>query len=222
MQNYKKLCLTKNFKILIIEALQIYQDSNTNFNLKNISPKKLVLKLKWYNLSIQFCSNMITMYQSSIPVFIRNLNNLSAILKKGATHAEAKKIDQSVFIDARLFPDMLPLSRQIQITSDTLKAGACRLAGIEIPSFEDSEKTFEELQERIAKTIKFLQTIKEDQINGTEDKKISYHQHGKDREFIGQPYLLDYILPNLYFHITTTYAILRHNGVEIGKKDYLG
>lgn len=165
---------------------------------------------------------MITMYQSSIPVFIRQLNNLSAILKKAEDNAQDRKIDQSVFINSRLAPDMFPLSRQIQIASDTVKAGAARLAEVEIPSFEDNEKTFEELQERIAKTIKFLNTIKEDQINGTEEKKISYHQHGRDRNFIGQPYLLDYVLPNLYFHITAAYAILRHNGVDIGKKDYLG
>jgi len=164
----------------------------------------------------------ISMYQSSIPVFIKNLENLSAILKKAEAHAEAKKIDQSVFLNARLFPDMFPLVRQIQITSDTVKAGAARLAGVEVPSFEDVEKTFGELQERIAKTVKFLQNIKAEQIDGTEEKKITYTQRGKESNFIGQPYLLNYVLPNLYFHIMATYAILRHNGVEIGKKDYLG
>lgn len=162
------------------------------------------------------------MYQSSIPVFIRHLENLSAILTKAAAHAEAKKVDQSVFLSARLFPDMLPLVRQVQITSDTVKAGAARLAGAEVPSFEDSEKTFLELQERITKTTNFLQSLKAEQIDGTENKKITYTQRGKESNFIGQPYLLNYVLPNLYFHITTTYAILRHNGVEIGKKDFLG
>ena len=164
----------------------------------------------------------ISMYQSSIPVFIHNLNNLSAILTKAADHAEAKKIDPTALINARLFPDMLPLIRQVQITSDTVKAGTARLAQIEVPIFEDNETTFADLQERIAKTIKFLQTIKPEQIDGSEELKISYFQHGKDKNFIGQPYLLGWILPNLYFHITTTYAILRHNGVEIGKKNYLG
>lgn len=162
------------------------------------------------------------MYQSSIPVFIRNLNNLSAILNKATAHLEAKKIDQAVFINARLFPDMFPLVRQVQIACDAAKAGAVRLAEVEMPSFEDTETTFEQLQERIAKTIKFLQTIKPEQINGKEDLKITYTQRGRESNFIGLPYLLNYVLPNLYFHITTTYAILRHNGVEVGKKDYLG
>ena len=162
------------------------------------------------------------MYQSSIPVFIHNLNNLSAILKKAAEHAEVKKIEPSVLINSRLFPDMLPLVRQVQIASDAVKATAARLSEIEVPSFEDSEVTFVELQERIAKTIKFLQTIKPEQIDGKEELKISYFQHGKDRNFVGLPYLLNWALPNLYFHITTAYAILRHNGVEIGKKDFLG
>lgn len=164
----------------------------------------------------------ISLYQSSIPVFIHKLGNLSNILTKAAAHAEAKKIDQTVFTNARLFPDMLPLSRQIQIACDAAKAGAARLAEVELPSFEDVETTFPELQERIAKTVKFLESIKESQINGKEELKISYTQRGKESNFIGQPYLLNYVLPNLYFHITTTYAILRHNGVEVGKKDFLG
>ncbi len=162
------------------------------------------------------------MYQASIPTFIRNLENLSAILNKAATHAEAKKIDQSVFTNARLFPDMFPLVRQVQIACDTAKAGAARLAEIEVPSHADVEQNFSELQARIKKTIEFLKTIQPNQIDGKEELKISYHQHGKDRNYIGLPYLLNYILPNVYFHITTTYAILRHNGLEIGKKDYLG
>ncbi len=162
------------------------------------------------------------MYNSSVPVFIHNLNNLSAILQKATNHAEVKKIDPSIFINARLFPDMFPLVRQVQIVSDTAKATVARLAEIEIPSFEDNEISFSDLQKRLSKTVKFLQTIKPEQINGKEELKISYFQHGKDRNFVGLPYLLNWSLPNLYFHITTTYAILRHNGVEIGKKDYLG
>ncbi len=162
------------------------------------------------------------MYNSSVPVFIHNLNNLSTILQIAAQHCEAKKIDPSVLINARLFPDMLPLVRQVQITSDAAKASVARLAEIEIPSFEDNEISFADLQERIAKTVKFLQTIKPEQIDGKEELKISYFQHGKDRNFVGLPYLQNWALPNIYFHITTAYAILRHNGVEIGKKDYLG
>ena len=143
-------------------------------------------------------------------------------MQKAADHSEAKKIEPSVFINARLFPDMLPLIRQVQIASDAVKATVARLAEIEVPSFEDNEASFADLQGRIVKTIKFLQTIKPEQIDGKEELKISYFQHGKDRNFVGLPYLLNWALPNLYFHITTAYAILRHNGVEIGKKDFLG
>ncbi len=164
----------------------------------------------------------ISMYQSSIPVFIRNLENLSTILKKAETHAEAKKIDQSVLLNARLFPDMFPLVRQVQIVSDAVKAGAARLAEVEVPTYSDTEASFAELQERISKTVKFLQSLKADQVDGKEELKISYVQRNKESNFIGQPYLLNYVLPNLYFHISIAYAILRHSGVEIGKRDYLG
>lgn len=164
----------------------------------------------------------ISMYQSSVPVFIRQLTNLSNILTKAAAHSETKKIDPTALITFRLFPDMFPLSRQVQIACDSVKAGAARLAEIEIPSHEDTETTFAELQERITKTIAFLQTIKAEQIDGKEELKISYTQRNRESNFIGQPYLLHYVLPNLYFHITAAYAILRHNGVEVGKKDYLG
>jgi uncharacterized protein len=164
----------------------------------------------------------ISMYQSSVPVFIHNLNNLSEILQKAKAHAETKKIEESVFFNSRLFPDMLPLIRQVQITSDAAKASVARLAEIEVPSFEDNENSFAQLQERLSKTVKFLETIKPEQIDGKEELKISYFQHGRDRNFIGLPYLLNWALPNVFFHITTAYAILRHNGVEIGKKDYLG
>lgn len=164
----------------------------------------------------------LSMYQASIPVFIHQLQNLSNILQKGAEFAANKKIDPAVLINARLAPDMFPLVRQVQITSDAAKAGAARLAGVEVPSFEDSETTFEQLQERLVKTIKFLETIKPEQIDGTEEKKISYTQRNKENNYIGKPFLLNYVLPNLYFHITVAYAILRHNGVEVGKKDYLG
>lgn len=164
----------------------------------------------------------ISMYQSSVPVFINKLENLSAILDKGAADAETRKIDPSVFVNARIAPTMFSLSRQVQIACDTAKAGAARLAGIEPPAFEDSETTFPQLKERIANTIKFLQSIDAAKIDGSEDRKITYTQRGKESNFIGQPYLLNYVLPNLYFHITTTYLILRNNGVEVGKRDFLG
>lgn len=164
----------------------------------------------------------ISMHQALVPTAIRALENLSAVMKKGAAHATAKKIEEKVLLEARLFPDMLPFVRQIQIACDTAKAGVSRLAEVEIPSHADTEQNFEQLQERIAKTITYLKTIKAEQIDGKEELKISYHQHGRDRNFVGLPYLLNYVLPNIFFHSTTAYAILRHNGVEIGKKDYLG
>lgn len=164
----------------------------------------------------------ISIYQTLIPTSLHNLQNLSAILKKAEAHAEAKKIDQSTLLNLRLFPDMFPLVRQVQIACDSAKAGAARLAEIEIPSYEDTEKTFSDLQERIKKTSEFLQTIKPEQIDGKEELKISYTQHGKERNFVGLNYLLGWVLPNIFFHITTTYAILRSNGVELGKRDYLG
>ena len=164
----------------------------------------------------------ISMYDALIPLSINNLENLSAILAKAESHAQLKKIDESIFINARLFPDMLPFSRQVQIACDTTKAGAARLAEIEVPNHPDVEKTFGELQTRINKTIEFLKTIKPAHINGKEELKISYIQREKEKNFIGLPYLLNYTLPNLFFHITTAYAILRHSGIEIGKNDFLG
>jgi hypothetical protein len=164
----------------------------------------------------------ISMYQISIPVFTRMLNNLSAILDKAAAHAETKKIEPSVFINSRLAPDMFPLARQVQIATDAVKGCAARLAGIDIPSFADTETTFSELKERIAKTQAFLNSVTANQLEGSETRKVSIKVRGNDVEFLGLPYLTGFVLPNLFFHITTTYAILRHNGVEIGKMDYLG
>jgi hypothetical protein len=164
----------------------------------------------------------LSMYQASIPVFIRTLGNLAAILTKAAIHADAKKIDPLVFINARLTPDMFPLSRQIQIATDIVKGGAARLSGSEAPSYADTETTFPELQERIAKTIAFLKTFDAAKIDGTEDSDIQLKVGGNELNFKGQAYLLGFVLPNLYFHTTITYAILRHNGVELGKKDFLG
>jgi hypothetical protein len=164
----------------------------------------------------------LSMYQASIPVFVKQLGNLSAILKKAEEHATARKIEPEVFINARLAPDMFPLSRQVQIATDGAKGGAARLAGVEVPSYPDTEKTFAELQARIAKTIEFLNTFKAQQIDGAEERKVTLKLRGQETTFLGQPYLLNFVLPNLFFHITTTYAILRHNGVDIGKRDFLG
>ena len=164
----------------------------------------------------------LSMYQALIPVSIRHLNNLLDILKKAEAYAVAKKIDPEVFINARLAPDMYPLSRQIQIATDVVKGGAARLGGVEVPSYPDTEKTFPELYARIDKVVEFLKTFKANQIDGSEDRKVTLKIGGQETSFLGQPYLLNFVLPNLYFHISIAYAILRHNGVDIGKKDYLG
>ncbi|MHB1247749.1 MAG: DUF1993 domain-containing protein [Sulfuriferula sp.] len=164
----------------------------------------------------------ISMYLASVPPILRALTNMRAVLEKAVAHAVVKKIDPSVLINARLYPDMLPLSRQVRIATDNAKGAASRLAGMEPPKYEDNESTFPELVARIDKTIALLQTFKPEQIDGSEDKVISLPMHDKTLTFKGMPYLLEYVLPNFYFHVTTAYAILRHNGVEIGKQDFLG
>ncbi|MBC7982991.1 MAG: DUF1993 domain-containing protein [Candidatus Obscuribacterales bacterium] len=164
----------------------------------------------------------ISMYQASVPVFVHSLNNLVVILEKGAAHAEAKKIDPTVLVNGRLFPDMFALARQVQIASDNVKAGAARLAGNEPPAYEDSEKTFAELVARVKKTIVYLQTLTPEQIDGTEDKTITWQTRTSTKSMQGLAYLQSHLIPNLYFHVTTAYNILRHNGVELGKKDFLG
>lgn len=164
----------------------------------------------------------ISMYLASVPPILRALTNLRAVLEKAVAHAEAKKIDPAVLVNARLYPDMLPLLRQVLIATDNAKGAASRLAGMEPPKYEDNESSFPELVARIDKTIALLQTFKPEQIDGSEDKTISLPMHDKTLTFKGMPYLLEYVLPNIYFHVTTAYAILRHNGVEIGKQDFLG
>ncbi len=164
----------------------------------------------------------LSMYDASIPVLLKKLRSLSAILEKAAHFVEAKKIDVSVLVNARLAPDMFPLSRQIQITCDITKGCAARLAGIDVPIFSDDEVSITDLQTRIAKTVDFVQGVKAADINGSEQREITLKMGDKSRSFQGQNYLLDFVLPNFYFHITIAYAILRHNGVDIGKNDYLG
>ncbi|HEY3486505.1 MAG TPA: DUF1993 domain-containing protein [Gammaproteobacteria bacterium] len=164
----------------------------------------------------------ISMYQISVVPLIRALNNLSAVLQKGLEHAEARKIDPAVFSSARLFPDMLPLARQVHIASDIAKACGARLAGIDPPKYEDVEFTFPELQARIAKTIAFLKTLSAKQIDGAETREINFKNSGKSLTMPGLDYLLKFVQPNVHFHVTTAYGILRHNGVEIGKADYQG
>lgn len=164
----------------------------------------------------------LSIYQASIPVLIRALENLSAILAKAEAHAEARKIDPAVFIQARLAPDMHGLARQIQLASDSAKGCAARLAGIEIPSYADTEATFPELQARIAKTVAFLRSVTEAQLAGSEDRPITLNMRSREINFTGAGYVFTFVLPNVFFHVTTAYDILRHNGVELGKPDYIG
>ncbi len=164
----------------------------------------------------------ISMYQASVPVFIRMLDNLAAILEKAAAHAEARKIDPAVLVSSRLYPDMFPLSKQVQIATDAAKGGAARLAQLEPPAFEDNEATFADLVARTRRTTDYLRTLKPGQIDGSEDRTVTWKTRTATKSMQGMPYLLNHVMPNLYFHITTAYAILRHNGVEIGKGDFLG
>lgn len=163
-----------------------------------------------------------SMYQASVPVFQRMLGNLKAILEKSAAHAQAKKIDESVLLNSRLYPDMLAMGRQVQIAADFAKGACSRLAGQDVPKYEDSEKTFAELIARIDKTLAHIATFKPAHIDGQEDRDITISIAGNPVSFKGQNYLLHQALPNFYFHVTTAYAILRHNGVEIGKRDFIG
>ncbi len=164
----------------------------------------------------------ISMYQASAPRFANMLNNLSALLDKAQAHCEAKKIDPLVLATFRLYPDMLPFTRQITIACDTAKGAVARLAGVEIPKHEDTEKNLEELKARIAKTVQFIGTIKPAQVDGSEEKTIELKLGPREVTFKGLQYLLGFAHPNFYFHVTTAYAILRHNGVEIVKRDYIG
>jgi hypothetical protein len=164
----------------------------------------------------------ISMYRASVPLIVRSLTNLRAILEKAAAHAEAKKIDPSVLLTMRLYPDMFTLSRQVQIAADNAKGVAARLAGLEPPKYEDHESTFPELVARIDKTVAYLETFKPEQIDGSEERTITLPLRGTTLSLNGLPYLLEFVLPNFYFHVTIAYAILRHCGVEIGKQDFLG
>ena len=164
----------------------------------------------------------LSMYSSSVPVFLHFLKNLSVILKKGADYAAEKKIDEKVLTGGRLYPDMFALSRQVQIACDVAKGCGARLAGIEAPKYEDNEVSFAEQQARIEKTVAFLKSIPEASINGSEQKQIKLQAGPRELEFVGEYFLRNWALPNVYFHITTTYNILRHNGVAVGKMDFLG
>lgn len=164
----------------------------------------------------------ISMYEISIPALTRGLHNMSAFLDKAAAHAETKKYDTAVLAQARLFPDMHPLARQVQIACDTAKGAAARLAQAEIPKHPDTETTFAELQARIAKTADFLKTVTPAQLQGAESRDIEIKFPNGSWKFTGIGYLTDFVLPNFYFHMSTVYALLRNNGVDVGKADFLG
>lgn len=164
----------------------------------------------------------ISMYQASVPRLVNALNNLSHVLGKAQAHIEAKKLDPKTLLEFRLYPDMLNMTRQVQIASDTAKGLVARLAGLDNPVHEDNEQSIAELQARLAKTVTFMQSVSAAQIDGTEDKAIVIKRGDKETHYKGMQFLLGHALPNVYFHSSMTYAILRHNGVEIGKRDYLG
>ena len=164
----------------------------------------------------------ISMYTASVPVFRQILGSLSAILAKAEAHAEAKKLDPNALLQARLFPDMFPLLRQVQLATDFAKGAAARLAGIEVPRYDDVEHDFAGLQSRLEKTLAFLDSVSREDIDGGAERDITVGTGANQRQFKGLPYLLHYALPNFYFHATTAYDILRHNGLEIGKRDFIG
>lgn len=165
----------------------------------------------------------LSMYQASVPVFKQMLGGLSGVLAKAEAHATARKIEPTVLLQARLYPDMFALLRQVQVACDFAKSVSARIAGVDVPSFEDKEESFADLQARIAKTLAFVDSLAAAQIDGSEERRI-VTQAGtpKEKIFSGQSYLFNYGLPHFFFHTTTAYAILRHNGVEIGKKDFIG
>ena len=164
----------------------------------------------------------ISMYQASVPVFVKTLGNLAAILDKAAAFAAEKKVDPSVLFGYRIAPDMLSFVRQVQIATDHAKGAAARLAGLEPPAYEDNEGNFAELKARIDKTLAYLGTLSPAQIDGSEQRDITLKVGPNMRSFKGQVFLLHYAMPNFYFHVTTAYDILRHCGVNIGKRDFIG
>ncbi|MGE5526980.1 MAG: DUF1993 domain-containing protein [Rhodospirillaceae bacterium] len=164
----------------------------------------------------------LSMYDISVPAFRKMLGNLSAILSKAEAYAAARKIDPAVLLQSRLFPDMFPLTKQVQIACDFAKGAAARLSGAEVPKYDDNESTFEALRARIAKTLAFIETCKPEKFAGAESRTVNLMMGGTAYEFKGLDYLNHVAFPNFYFHVTTAYNILRHNGVELGKADFVG
>jgi hypothetical protein len=164
----------------------------------------------------------LTVYEASVPRFANILRNLSAILDKAEAHVEARKIDPLALMQARLFPDMFAFARQVQTACDSAKGAVARLAGVEIPKHEDTEKTFPELKARIAKTLDFIESVDRARLDGAESREVTLKFRGQDTKFGALQFLFGFAYPNFYFHVSTAYAILRHNGVELGKPDYIG
>lgn len=164
----------------------------------------------------------ISMYNASVPVFKQLLNSLSAVLTKAENHATERKIEPAALLQARLYPDMFALTRQVQIAADFAKGACARLAGVEVPKWADTEQSFAELRERLSKTVAFIESLPQDQIEQSADRVINTSAGPNNKTFPGQVYLSHYAVPQFLFHATTTYAILRHNGVEIGKRDFMG
>lgn len=163
------------------------------------------------------------MHATSVPVFKQMLSSMQIILSKAEDHATAKKIDAEVFLQARLYPDMFPLVRQVQIAADFAKGVCARLAGVEVPEYADTEVSFADLRARLAKTVAFIDSLPAAQFEGSESRSIVLRPGTpKEKQMLGQAYLVNYGLPQFFFHVTTTYAILRHNGVELGKRDFMG
>jgi hypothetical protein len=164
----------------------------------------------------------ISMHSASVPIFVRMLKNLTQWLDKAEAHAQAKKFEPSVYLSSRLAPDMLPFTNQVQIACDAVKFGIARLSGVEAPKFADDEASLADLKARVAKTIEFIESVPAAKIDGTEDKDVVVPRRDGSMTLKGEPYLKHFVLPNFFFHVTTTYALLRHNGVALGKADFLG
>ena len=164
----------------------------------------------------------LDMYQATVSPCVRALTNLSDILEKAMAYSSARKIDPAVLLGSRLYPDMLPLTMQIVIAGDIARGGAARLAGAEVPTFDGGKATFGELIEGIKRSVQYLETLKPEQFEGAEDRTVTWQTRSSSKSMQGTPYLFNHVLPNVYFHVTTAYDILRHSGLEIGKQDYLG
>jgi hypothetical protein len=204
------------------------EHTDLNFTIE-IAPRALLLNRLVFGYSVapagrltKEMSMSISMYDVSVPVLIRGLTNLSAFLDKGAALAASKKFDSAVLAQARLFPDMYPLVRQVQIACDTAKGAAGRLAGIEVPKHEDTEVTFADMKARIAKTLDFVRSVSAAQLKDAESRAIEIKFPNGSWKFTGIAYLNDFVLPNFYFHVSMAYALLRKNGIEVGKSDFLG